>query len=81
MNKEISFKKFLILLFCYLLFLSISLCVLFTKTKPFCKSNHPCITATCVSCESKNGKKECKECSLFNEKNERVWVGNCIYEE
>ena len=81
MNKGIDLKKFLVVLFVYLILLCIVLYFFFSKTNPFCKKNSPCLEATCTFCESKNGKKECHECSIFNEKEERVWVGNCIFEE
>ncbi len=81
MQKEIDFKKFLFFLIGYVFFLSILMGVVFMKKNPFCSSNTPCLTATCTSCESLNEKKVCTDCSLFNEKEERIWVGSCIYEE
>lgn len=83
MNREIDFKKFLLFLTGYFLILSCCLFFAFGRMQPLClrEKDTPCAMATCTSCESKNGKKECSECSIFNEKEERIWVGTCIYEE
>ncbi len=81
MNKEISLKKFLICLSVFLFIVMIVLYFYITKTRPLCKKdNHPCHAAVCNSCTVKDNKKVCSDCSVFNEKNERVWTGGCIFD-
>lgn len=81
MNREIDLKKYFLFLCIYLFILFLVLYFVFGKINPFCKIESPCLKADCSLCESKNGKKECHECSIFNEDDERIWVGSCIYEE
>lgn len=81
MNKEIDLKKFLVVLLVYLLVVSILLIFVFGKIKPFYNDDNPCNKASCSLCHKQDGKKYCNECSIFNEKEERIWVGSCIFEE
>ncbi len=80
MNKEISLKKFLLCLFLFLLGFSLILYFVFSKAKPLCKIDSPCRQATCNECIEEEGKRVCKDCNLFNEKDERIWTGGCIFE-
>lgn len=81
MNKEIDFKKFLLCLLVYVLFLSVGIGFFLKKVNPFCKVDSPCMEAICTDCESNDGKKECHDCSILNEDDERIWVGSCIFKE
>lgn len=80
MNKEIDLKKFLLFLSLFLLCFILVLYFVFTRVKPLCKEkDNPCIQAVCNECTNTNGKKICKDCNIYNEKEERIWTGGCIY--
>lgn len=80
MNKEIPLKKFLLFLSIFLLCFIVVLYFVFTRTKPLCKAkDNPCTKAVCNECTKTNGKKVCKDCNIYNEKEERIWTGSCIY--
>ncbi len=80
MNKEISLKKFMISLFLFLIFLSIVLFFIFREFKPICYVNtNECKKAVCSKCKEENNQRFCQNCSLFNEDNNRIWTGECIF--
>ncbi len=82
MNREISVKKFLLFLGIVLIFIICVLYIIFVKTKFFCKKDGtPCYAANCEFCVVENGKKICSYCNVFNEKNERIWTGGCIFDQ
>lgn len=80
MNKEINLKKFLMFLSLFLLCLIAILYFIFTKAKPLCKErDNPCTKAVCNDCTYIDGKKVCNSCNIYNEKDERIWTGGCVY--
>lgn len=44
------------------------------------KENNPCKEAICNKCNMEDGKKVCNNCNIFNEKEERIWTGSCIFD-
>lgn len=81
MNKEIDLKKYLLFLSVFLLLLIVALFLIFSKSKPLCsKENNPCKKALCNQCTLKEDKEYCSDCNIFNEENDRVWTGSCIFE-
>lgn len=83
MNKEISLKSFLI----GLVFLSVGLIIIiniwFSKANPFCKMDldNPCAFAICDSCERIDGKRMCSDCNIYNEDDDRIWLGGCVFDD
>ncbi len=80
MNREISLKKFIIVLFLVLVVLSIVLFFILRKTKPLCHVNtKECKNAICTKCQESDNQKFCSSCSLFDKENNRIWTGSCIF--
>ena len=81
LNKEIDLKKFLIFLIIFVLVFGIFLGIYISKKKPLCKDiENPCVKAKCNECKKENEKKVCSDCNIYNEDQEHIWTGSCIYE-
>lgn len=82
MNKEINLKKFLLFLSGFLVILAFVLYFVLSRMKPFCKpEQNPCKSAICNQCIDRDGKKICSDCNLYNQKEEKIWTGGCVYNE